>query len=696
MTHELKKDIDNIKDTVSTNLTAIAWSHIWVWVVLFAVLGGIALTSLIAYASSYEHKVLYGVSVGSVHVGGMEREDLRIFLEDMNTKLLDAGITLTFEDQGKTQYVRIDPAIRSEDFFVELIRMDIDQEVETLLSYQKEGNLIVRGWSALLVRVSQPQLELQSVTLDKDQLTEMVASRLIPFETQAQDAGVRVIQTDPLEYEIVSSTVGVTFSYTDIIGRIISSWSSLTIPEITIVRTVEHPSVLEEDVVPLLGGLEQVFDAGNITLTYTNTTTKRTSEWKITPDDMASWIDVQSLEDGRLGFGLSYASTTAYLDKTIGETIYQSPKEARFDIGQNGKVSEFQVSQPGISLNTEATYQELNSAFLSRSFTDTAVSSTTFSIQVIAEKPEISTDEVNALGITELLGTGYSNFAGSPTNRVKNIRFAVKQKLHGTLIKPGEEFSLLNALKPFTIEGGYLAELVIKGDEIIPEIGGGLCQIGSTLFRAVMNAGLDVTQRRNHSLVVSYYNDHRNGKPGTDATIYDPAPDFRFKNDTKHYILLTTSMNESNGDLHFSFWGTSDGREAYYTEPVVHRWIPAGAPQVKETTALAPGVRDCQSAYRGAETSFTYVKVLPNGEREEEVFTSYYRPLPQICLVGKAAPSEGSGTVCEAGDTSCQTPFPEGTDSDPSQPTPPADPSAGEDETISTDPSPTDPVPEIG
>ena len=90
----------------------------------------------------------------------------------------------------------------------------------------------------------------------------------------------------------------------------------------------------------------------------------------------------------------------------------------------------------------------------------------------------------------------------------------------------------INRFEPFTIEAGYLPELVIKGDEIKPEIAGGLCQVGTTMFRAAMNSGLKITERQNHSLVVSYYNDLSNGNPGTDATIYDPHPDFRFLNDT--------------------------------------------------------------------------------------------------------------------------------------------------------------------
>ena len=263
-------------------------------------------------------------------------------------------------------------------------------------------------------------------------------------------------------------------------------------------------------------------------------------------------------------------------------------------------------------------------------------------VSIVTEQvePEVRTGEVNDLGINEVLGVGYSNFSGSPHNRIKNISFAVNQKLNGLLIKPDEEFSLLNALKPFTIEGGYLPELVIKGDEIKPEVAGGLCQIGSTMFRAAMNSGLKITQRRNHSLVVNYYNDHRNGLPGTDATIYDPAPDLRFKNDTGNYILLTTEIDMAKKDIYFTLWGTSDGREGYYSEPVVTKWLPTGPTKTVETTTIAPGKQKCQSRHPGAVASFTYTIEKPDGEKVDRVFESYYRPLPQICLVGVESTEE--------------------------------------------------------
>ena len=179
-----------------------------------------------------------------------------------------------------------------------------------------------------------------------------------------------------------------------------------------------------------------------------------------------------------------------------------------------------------------------------------------------------------------------------------------------------------------------MPELVIKGDALEPEIGGGLCQIGTTLFRMAMNSGLSIASRRNHSLVVRYYSDPRNGNPGTDATIYDPAPDFRFKNDTNQHVLIQTAIATSSGDLFFTLWGTNDGRTASYTAPIVSKWIPVPEKKIIETAKLKPGETKCQKAFPGADASFTYTRLFADGKLDEQVFESHYRPLPEICLLG--------------------------------------------------------------
>ncbi|MFH2105032.1 MAG: VanW family protein [Parcubacteria group bacterium] len=172
---------------------------------------------------------------------------------------------------------------------------------------------------------------------------------------------------------------------------------------------------------------------------------------------------------------------------------------------------------------------------------------------------EVTADNIDELGIKELLAVGDSDFAGSPSNRRHNIQVA-SDRLNGILIKPGEEYSLIKNIGEVNAESGYLPELVIKENKTIPEYGGGLCQIATTNFRAAVKAGLDITERKSHSYAVSYYNPQ-----GTDATVYIPHPDLRFINDTPAYILIQTKIEGNK--LYFEFYGTSDGREVELVGP---------------------------------------------------------------------------------------------------------------------------------
>lgn len=151
-----------------------------------------------------------------------------------------------------------------------------------------------------------------------------------------------------------------------------------------------------------------------------------------------------------------------------------------------------------------------------------------------------------------------------------------------------------------------------------------------------MHSGLDVVSRRNHSLAVSYYNDATNGNPGTDATLYDPTPDFTFTNDFPTYILLAAHADSEKGEVTITFWGTKDGRSGSYTPPVVLTRTPAGATTYTETSALPAGVTQCQHGFTGYTTTFDYNITYANGISKTVPFLSSYRPLPETCLVGKA------------------------------------------------------------
>jgi vancomycin resistance protein YoaR len=247
--------------------------------------------------------------------------------------------------------------------------------------------------------------------------------------------------------------------------------------------------------------------------------------------------------------------------------------------------------------------------------------------------PEISE---NDYGIREILGSGWSNFYGSNAERLHNINNAV-YKLNNLLILPGENFSLIDALAPFTISNGYIDGLVIKGKKIIPEVGGGMCQLGTTIFRASMNSGMPITERRNHSLWLKYYNDPKNGNPGTDATIYGSSPDFKFLNDTGKHILVK-AYTTKKADLIIELWGTKDGRIGTYTPPKIVNIIePSTEMETNLVKELKPGEMICNGPFKGASTVFTYTRTLANGEKKAEQFWSYYKAEPLRCQTGPDA-----------------------------------------------------------
>ncbi len=238
-------------------------------------------------------------------------------------------------------------------------------------------------------------------------------------------------------------------------------------------------------------------------------------------------------------------------------------------------------------------------------------------------------DDIEGLAaeIVEVIGTGHSNFAGSPNNRIHNIKTGANT-YHGLIIPPGQEFSVLQNLGPVTKEGGYLPELVIKNNQTIPEYGGGLCQISTTLFRAALNAGLPITARQNHSYRVSYYE-----PAGTDAAIYNPWPDLKFINDTDHHIMIQSRVVAN--DLYFDFWGTNDQREVSISNPVIYNIVAPPPTKLIVSDTLAPGVRKCtERAHNGASAYFDYIVKYQDGEVIEKRFNSYYVPWQEVCLIG--------------------------------------------------------------
>lgn len=254
----------------------------------------------------------------------------------------------------------------------------------------------------------------------------------------------------------------------------------------------------------------------------------------------------------------------------------------------NGRVTKFVPPQPGRTIDRyKSTLKIIESL---------EKGNKTVSLTVSTTQPEKQLSDLNNLGIKEIIGRGESKFAGSPANRIHNIKVGI-QKMSGIIVKPGEEFSFNNYLGPVEAYAGFLPELVIKGNETIPELGGGLCQVSSTAFRGIMNAGLPVTQRKNHSYAVQYY-----APQGTDATIYPGVIDLKFVNDTGNSILVWPYFKSAT-HIVFDFYGTNDNREVVLEQPYIYDKKADGS--MKATWKRT---------------------VVKNGKRSDDVFSSIYKP----------------------------------------------------------------------
>lgn len=343
--------------------------------------------------------------------------------------------------------------------------------------------------------------------------------------------------------------------------------------------------------------------------------------WQLEWEKIITMIGFIKTSENKVGLGLKTEELEKFLVQEIKPSVDKPARDAKFEI-QNGRVVAFQSGSDGQIINVSETIVVINNNFSKKIYkTDIIIS---------PDKAKVTTKDANDLGITEIVGIGKSNFAGSPTNRRHNIKVGA-DALNGLLIKPGEEFSLISALGSIDAAAGYLPELVIKGNKTVPEYGGGLCQIGTTTFRATLASGLPILERRNHSYRVRYYE-----PAGTDATIYDPKPDYRFLNDTNHNILIQTRIE--GDELIFEFWGTKDGRSVVQTDPKIYNIVAAPPTTYIETTDLAPGKQKCtESAHAGADAEFTYTVTYPSGEEKQDIFKSHYKPWGAVCLKGVAA-----------------------------------------------------------
>ncbi len=585
----MKKTIKKICATISFTIIAI--------IVFGALLLGIT-------NYTYTNRVLPRIYLGDEYLGGKNYNEVK--------KIIDASIT-----QRSAKIILTD-GTRSWSLDKGDIGLDINtsQSAKQALNWGRNKS-VVRSFTEQLSLIAQVANLKVSYTIDQEKLNTKINEIAGEIDTMEQDATLLVqdgviTEQDAKEGERLSKeTLDV------LINKKLSTLSSETIqlPVETII-----PKVYREGLADAKTKLEYLIK-NDIELINKET------KYQVSKEQIFQWLDLFASSvrtDNRgyvLGVSLNQEKVKAYL-ATLAEAIDQEPINAKL-VFKDNKVSVFNTAQAGRKLDTKKALTMIEDALLNAKVQ-------TIELPVAEVEPEISDAKINQLGLNEIIGKSTTSFVKSPANRIHNIKNGTSQ-LSGFLIEPNTDFSVVARLGEVNDKSGYLPELVIKENRTIPEYGGGLCQVSTTLFRAALEAGLPIIERQNHSYRVSYYEP----PVGLDATVYLPKPDLKFKNNTPGYILVQGYVEENN--LTFELYGTKDGRVAKLEGPFTSGYTDPPAPIYIETDTLAPGeTKQIEKAHKGA-SAVAYYKVYNKDGKEvnNQTFKSKYKAWAAQYLVGK-------------------------------------------------------------
>ncbi len=242
-----------------------------------------------------------------------------------------------------------------------------------------------------------------------------------------------------------------------------------------------------------------------------------------------------------------------------------------------------------------------------------------------SKKAETTLEQTNSLGIKEVIGFGESWYDHSIPNRIHNVAITT-ERISNHIVKPGAEFSFNQALGEVSARTGYRDAYIIEAGQTKLSPGGGVCQVSSTLFRSLLDAGVTISKRLPHAYRVSYY--EINNEPGFDATVYAGEVDLRFINDTPGHILINCHSDSEALYMNCKLYGTSDGRSNEIT--AYRKWgQSAPLPTVYiDDPSLRPGqLRQIDWSASGIKTEFTNIIRDKNGKViREDRYQSNYRP----------------------------------------------------------------------
>lgn len=555
------------------------------WLLALAVVAGAALWR---YETLYVGRIHEGVRVAGVALGGFTPEEARSELAAALAPLAAERLTLRAGDRAwHPTLAELGVRVESEATIAQAMRQGREGPLPQQLAAQwrllQQGSelapVVTRDGTAVDAFLSEVARELAREPRDASLVLEGLTARALPAEAGRQ-------------LDVAASRAAVA-----------AALDSGARGEVALVVTERPPTLVGAEAA---AAQINTFLAAPLQMAFTVQEFQRTAEGAIAPLPVTrQWtidrarlaellrIEQRQRDDGQREYSVGLDATALRADlEAIATEIAREPREPRFDYDpQSDTLRPLVVSQDGLALDVDAALGAVQQAL--------AAGTHEIALPVTVIPPVVSTADAARMKIHGLAAEGRSTFATSSPSREVNV-IETARRMHGVVIPPGGEFSFNEYLGWVVAATGYEEAYIIVGNETQVDVGGGVCQVSTTLFRAALNAGFPITERNAHGYRVSYY--EQDAGPGLDATVFSPWVDFKFRNDTENYYLVESEWDRTTKALAIKFYGPETGRTVEILGPTIIRETPPGPDiYVDDPTLPAGTVEQVDWSHPGAE-----------------------------------------------------------------------------------------------
>jgi len=547
------------------------------------------------------NKIHSGVAIAGYDVGGLTREEAVEQLDARAQRAQASAIIL----KGDGQEWPVMPTSLG-------TVLDVKSSVQAAFSSTRERNIFRDASRRFALYFTELDLPLHG-TIESERLKTLIAEVAQTLDKPPVNASLTVNEG---HVRITEGSDGFVVDQEKLKTDLKSLLFSLHATDLPVPMTVREPAIKGADTAEAVAEAETMI-SDNVALEYQD------QVWTLDPAQIAAYLDFAVEGEGdraRLIPIISAAKSEPVLTEA-GEKIDHPAKKATWET--NGETATIVPHQNGLAVDHEKTAAALTTAAKSTSnrVADAVVTET---------EPQRTTEEAENMGIEVALGRFNTEFGGSD-NRRDNVQRAA-ELINGTLIGPGETFDFNTVVGQRTADNGFKTAPVIIGGKLEDSLGGGICQVSTTLYNAVFFGGLDVTARANHSLYISHY------PKGRDATVSWGGPEFQFRNDTDSWILIKSASSRSS--LTFAIYGKPTGRTVDYSTGDWYDVQPPTETRVKTDELLEGQTRLVDEGQTGRKIKVTR-KVTADGKViHDDTFVSNYPMKPKVIEVGtKPAPT---------------------------------------------------------